>query len=188
MDSREFQNSLSESLKRRFGYLQVTTEWDSFERAYNIYSPRVDIAVGPYSTTPGQTESQEHNRLVDDTYLNQFLRELYEIHSYNMSAEYSREMLPNFYDVLHKNQNARCLLALEIENKTTRKHMMGSVINAASLGRIGIGIAFSDSALRTFIRILAYLHFLKQVEKNTYDTTNFLIVSKEQILQLLRQF
>lgn len=62
---------------------------------------------------------------------------------------------------------------------------MGSIVNAASLGRIGIGIAYNDSVLRTFIRILAYLSLLKRVGKNTYDTTNFLIVTKEQFLTIL---
>ena len=62
---------------------------------------------------------------------------------------------------------------------------MGIVINAASLGRIGIGIAYSDKTFRTFIRILNYLGFLKRVEKNTYDTTNFLIITKDQMTTLL---
>ena len=48
---------------------------------------------------------------------------------------------------------------------------MGSLINAASLGRAGIGIAYNDSVKRTFVRIMNYLRFLKRVEKNTYDYT-----------------
>ena len=64
---------------------------------------------------------------------------------------------------------------------------MGSLINAASLGRIGIGIAYNESVKRTFLRILNYLAFLKRVEKNTYDTTNFLIITKEQLSELLRE-
>ena len=72
-------------------------------------------------------------------------------------------------------------MAFEIENTSTKKHIMGSMINAASLGRIGIGIAFNDSVMRTFVRILNYLGFLKRVEKNTYDASNFLIITKEQL-------
>ena len=30
-----------------------------------------------------------------------------------------------------------------------------------------------------------YLGFLRRVEKNTYDTTNFLIITKEQLAELL---
>ena len=64
---------------------------------------------------------------------------------------------------------------------------MGSMINAASLGRVGIGIAYNDSVLRTFIRMLNYMGFLKRVEKNAYDTTNFLIVTKEQFQEIVNQ-
>jgi hypothetical protein len=61
---------------------------------------------------------------------------------------------------------------------------MGSMVNAASLGRIGIGVAFNESVKRTFLRILNYLAFLKRVDKNTYDTTNYLILTKEQLITL----
>jgi len=64
---------------------------------------------------------------------------------------------------------------------------MGSMINAASLGGIGIGIAYNDSVKRTFVRILNYLGFLKRVEKNTYNATNFLIITKEQIESILNE-
>jgi len=95
--------------------------------------------------------------------------------------------IPEFDYLTRKNQNARCFLAIEIENTSTKKHIMGSMINAASLGRIGIGIAYNDSVKRTFLRILNYLAFLKRVEKNTYDTTNFLILTKEQFLEILNE-
>ncbi|MEY4964022.1 MAG: hypothetical protein RLZZ323_1341 [Bacteroidota bacterium] len=41
--------------------------------------------------------------------------------------------------------------------------------------------------MRTFIRIMNYLCFLRRVEKNTYDTTNFLIISKDQMQTILTQ-
>jgi hypothetical protein len=61
---------------------------------------------------------------------------------------------------------------------------MGSMVNAASLGRIGIGVAYKDSVKRTFLRLLNYMAFLKRVGKNSYDTTNFLILTKEQLVEL----
>lgn len=62
---------------------------------------------------------------------------------------------------------------------------MGSLINASSLGRVGIGVAYTEKSFRTFIRIMNYLGFLKRVEKNTYDTGNFLLVTKDQFSKLL---
>ncbi len=53
---------------------------------------------------------------------------------------------------------------------------MGSIINATSLSRVEIGIAYKDSVLKIFTKILNYIAFLKRVEGNTYDSANFLIV------------
>ena len=64
---------------------------------------------------------------------------------------------------------------------------MGSMINACSLGRIGIGVAFNDSVVRSFNRIVRYLSFLNKVGKTSYDTTNFMIITKEQFLQVIEQ-
>jgi hypothetical protein len=58
-------------------------------------------------------------------------------------------------------------------------------VNAASLGRIGIGVAYNDRTLRTFVRLLNYLGFLKRVGKNTYKTTNFLILTKDQLESII---
>jgi hypothetical protein len=74
---------------------------------------------------------------------------------------------------------------LEIENKNTRKHIMGSIVNAASLGRVGIGIGFTAEVTETFPTILNYLSFLKNVEKNGYDTCKFLVLTIEQMEDLI---
>ncbi len=64
---------------------------------------------------------------------------------------------------------------------------MGSLINAVSLGRIGIGLAFNDSVLRAFIRVIKYLENLKSVRENFFDTTNVLVITKEQFSTLLNE-
>ena len=182
----DYQNFVTDKLTDLFPDLSVRKEWPAFERSLGVYAPRVDIAIGPFSITPGETRIFEYDTLVEDHRINAFLRSLYEIHLGNVRNELSQEISPSsFNDLIFKNQNARCFIAFEIENTSTKKHIMGSIVNAASLGRIGIGIAYNDSVLRTFIRILAYLSLLKRVGKNTYDTTNFLIVTKEQFLTIL---
>lgn len=111
---------------------------------------------------------------------------VYDYHIENIGDEWLNEItIPEYDSLVRKNQNARCFLSIEIENTSTKKHIMGSLVNAASLGRIGIGIAYNDSVKRTFVRIMNYLGFLRRVEKNTYDTTNFLIITKEQIENIL---
>ena len=189
MKTTEFQNSIRPLLQEKLG-LEVKKEWTAFTGFRNQYSPRVDIAVGPFSIEPWQNQTENYNRLIEQDNINAFLRSLYNLHLENIGEEYLNEInVPDFDLLLRKNQNARCFLAFEIENSNSnsKKHIMGSLINASSLGRVGIGIAYSASTLRTFIRILNYLGFLKRVEKNTYDTTNFLIITKEQIQILLNR-
>ena len=186
MTARQFQNIIFPLLTERLFNCPVRNEWTAFNGFINHYSPRVDIAVGPFSVQPGLNQMQNYNILVNDQNINSFLKQLYEYHIVNIGSEIDNEItIPNFEDLIYKNQNARCFLAIEIENQNSKKHIMGSMINAASLGRIGIGVAFNDNTLRTFIRIMNYLGFLRRVEKNTYDTTNFLIITKDQLAELL---
>jgi len=188
MTTKEYQNTIYPLLQFRLGGIAIEDEWVAFRGYKNHYSPRVDIAVGPFSTEPEQNQTEKYNYLVQQDNIRYFLRRLYDFHVENIGEEKHNEIyIPDFDILLNKNQNARCLLAIEIENKNSKKHIMGSLINAASLGRIGIGIAYSDITFKTFIRILNYLGFLKRVEKNTYDTTNFLIITKEQMTTLLNE-
>ena len=186
MTTKEYQDNLYISLRSKLSELEIKNEWIAFPESTKHYSPRVDIAIGPFSIY--QQNIDEYDRLINQGNIRSFLRSLYDCHKDNIAIECQNENhieIPNFEELLIKNRNARCLLAFEIENRNSRKHIMGSLINAASLGRIGIGIAYSENTLKTFIRILKYLQFLKQVEKNTYDTTNFLIITKEQMVAIL---
>lgn len=178
------------SSKLQLGHENVQSEWSAFIGNVHQYSPRVDVAVGPYSNMPGYTLEDRYNEMVESSEINEFLHKVHAFHMVNIDSmripEERMEILNvDFQRLIYKNQNARCLMAIEIENTSTKKHILGSLVNAASLGRVGIGIAYTESVKRTFVRILNYLAFLKRVEKNTYDTTNFLIVTKDQLISIL---
>jgi predicted AlkP superfamily pyrophosphatase or phosphodiesterase len=188
MTASQFQANITPLIAAKLTPLEIFSEWRAFENMPYQYSPRVDIAVGPFSVTPGRNKTDEYNQLLRNENVNNFLRKIYDYHIENIGDEWINEITIPDYDFLaHKNQNARCFLSIEIENTSTKKHIMGSLINAASLGRIGIGIAYNESVKRTFVRIMNYLGFLRRVEKNTYDTTNFLIITKEQIENILNE-
>lgn len=188
MTATEYQNLLTPIMTEKFENLEVVSEWRAFTGMNYQYSPRVDIAVGPFSVSPGPNRTVEYNQIIQRPLIDSFLRSIYDAHIENIGEEWLNEInIPDFDILIRKNQNARCLMSIEIENSSTRKHIMGSMINAASLGRVGIGIAYNDSVLRTFIRMLNYMGFLKRVEKNAYDTTNFLIVTKEQFQEIVNQ-
>lgn len=189
MTTKEYQQIILPLIAQKLTGLEVRNEWTAFEGYRNHYSPRVDIAVGPFSIQPGNNQMQEYNRLIRARNVRPFLRSLFDFHVENLGEEpfLNEVRIAAFDSLVTKNQNARCFLAIEIENENSKKHILGSLINAASLGRVGIGIAYSDKTFRTFIRILNYLAFLKRVGKNTYDTTNFLIVTKDQMTGLLNE-
>lgn len=188
MTTKEYQNIIHPLIQTKLEGLEVKNEWTAFTGYHNHYSPRVDIAVGPFSIVAGQNQTHVYNQLVATENIQLFIRQLYDIHIQNIGLEVKNEItIPSFEDLIYKNQNARCFLAIEIENENSKKHIMGSLINAASLGRIGIGVAYSEKTMRTFIRIMNYLGFLRRVEKNTYDTTNILIISKDQMQNILTQ-
>lgn len=188
MTAKEFQNTIRPQIETKLRNLEVISEWRAFENMQYQYSPRVDIAIGPFSVHHGQNKTREYNELLRQEHIEDFFKKVYDFHIENIGEQWLNEIQISEFDFLiRKNQNARCLCALEIENTSTKKHIMGSMINAASLGRIGIGIAYNDSVKRTFVRILNYLGFLKRVEKNTYDATNFLIITKEQIESILNE-
>ncbi|MBT2289152.1 hypothetical protein J7E73_08400 [Paenibacillus albidus] len=72
-------------------------------------------------------------------------------------------------------------MAIEIENFVSHKHIMGGAINASALGRIGVVMPWSQEKLRLFVRFVRYLHYLRYARKNTFDTSNLLIVTKDQM-------
>jgi predicted AlkP superfamily pyrophosphatase or phosphodiesterase len=188
MNAKEFQANISVQLSAKLENLEVVCEWRAFENMPYQYSPRVDIAVGPFSVALGRNRIADYNQLLRNVNIKVFLSQIYDFHIENIGDEWLNEInIPEFDFLIRKNQNARCFCAFEIENTSTKKHIMGSMINAASLGRIGIGIAYTESAKRTFVRILNYLGFLKRVNKTTYDASNFLIITKEQIESLLNE-
>jgi len=187
LTTKDFQNSMTECLRNVVSEnCEVVSEWVAFNGFQNHYSPRVDIAIGPFSVSAGQNKIQEYDSLLNHTSIRSLLERIYEFHKQNIGREFENEIEFNRLErLIHVNANARCFLAIEIENNNSKKHILGSIVNAASLGRVGIGVAYNDRTLRTFIRLLNYLGFLKRVGKNTYDTTNFLILTKDQIESIL---
>lgn len=79
------------------------------------------------------------------------------------------------------NRNARCFIAIEIENENSRKHLMGSIVNAGALGRIGLLVAWSDEALTVATRMREYFDFLQSVGKRTFNMDNVLVLTSGQL-------
>jgi hypothetical protein len=171
--------------------IEVRNQWIPFKdedqevhQEVRKYSPRIDIAVGPFAY--GEVRCiEEYNKLSESS--NQFIDSLLSQFKENSKRFPFSKYIPNDYKELNGiNKNPRCFLAIEIERTGSRKHRLGDIVNARSLGRIGLIIAWNDRVLKSFLAITEYLQFLKEKGKPAYETRNLIIVTKEQFSSILK--
>jgi hypothetical protein len=66
--------------------------------------------------------------------------------------------------------------------------MLGDIINASSIGKIGIIVPWDDKAHNAFERIKRYLDFIKTVKKTSYGPKNLLMIPKTRLKNFLEKF
>lgn len=185
---KEYQNLIKELLSKIYPRVPVQTEWSAMSdengRRKDMYSPQLDIAVGPFAIN--ERLERQYNDMMDSS--RKFIEEIIRIYIQNIKSLTNSGATLSFDNLKYKNHNARCLLAIEIENKVSRKHLIGSAVNASALGRIGIVVAWTHDKLKAFVRLREYLQFLGSVGKNTFDTTNLLILDEDQLQQAVQKF
>jgi len=177
MTPKEYQPILKTKLKKIYKHEEVEIEWLPMKGNRNIYSPRVDAAVGPFALD--HKFQSEYDSLMQTSRI--FIEKLIKKYNENLRS-FDLNIEENLFNELkYFNQNARCLLCIEIENKVSRKHLIGGLVNASALGRIGILIPWTSEKLKAFINLRNYLEFLGSVGKNTFKTNNIIILTKEQL-------
>ncbi|TKC04346.1 hypothetical protein [Pedobacter frigoris] len=187
-----YQAILKNSLEDRLGF-QTIVEWRS-QMGNGLYAPRVDVAIGPFAIEDGIHMTAEHNDVFNNQI--QFFRMLCKIHLENLGlineatdGNQIIALINQKVEVLYyTNYNARCFMAIEVENNVSRKHLMGGAINASVLGRIGIAVGYNDEKHRAFLNLYRYFEFLRNVDKPTFNTSNLLIISKDQLLNTIETF
>ena len=187
----EYQNQIAQDLRRV--YLPPTpieVEWRTIANIRGLYSPRIDVAVGPFSVVRGGNCIEEYNELMDSS--QDFIELILEHHHANVTAyRVDDEQLnqvryfSNFHDLKRRNENARCLLAIEIENNVSRKHLLGGAVNAAALGRLGIVVGWTENKVKALVKLQTYWDFLYSVGKNTFNTRNLVILSPQQLSEAI---
>lgn len=183
----EYQDLIQAKFENGFE-LETKSEWRSRMNP-NIYAPRLDIAVGPFATEEGTQKTEEHFGLFYQH--RDFFKVLSEFHLKNLqiitdqtTPERRDELISRkMYSLEFTNNNGRCFIAIEIENSVSRKHLMGGAINASTLGKVGIAIGFSENKHKAFLNLYRYFEFLFDVGKPTFNTSNLLIISKDQLLE-----
>jgi len=174
-------------LKDIFGECNVKKEWDVAKESEDdltrdSYCPRVDVAVGPFNLTRNGNNLRQIDEMIEQR--RGFLKKLFEfseIHSL-VSRELGFEKFLNI-----RNENPRCLLAIEIENSGSSKHMLGNIANVSILGAIGVVIPFNDTKLKLCKRIKKYLKhaiIVKKIPKDIFR--NVIIIEKNNFKKAFR--
>ena len=177
MTEREYEDAAKTFLDRIYEEVQV--QWYPFRgEGRHIYAPVVDIAVGPFAIE--QRFGPQYTELLGAT--RNFIERLIEKHNRNVEHAEERTSLNR---IMYFNENARCLLCIEIEDSGSKKHCLGDLVNASALGRIGVLVARSDKAFNAFLRQRVYLRYLAGVGKNTFRTDNALVLTAEQFDECL---
>ena len=176
MRVKEYQAILVNKLSSIFTDLEIKKEWTADVSQYNLYSPRLDIAIGPFAINERMI-NQYHELQIKHS---AFVQGLIDIHNINLTSIYDNYRRRDFDSAQNTNYNPRCFIAIEIENDVSRKHLIGGAINASALGRFGIFIAYNDEKFRAMKKLEGYFNFLSEVKKNTFNTNNLLVLSKEQ--------
>lgn len=83
------------------------------------------------------------------------------------------------------NQNPRYFVAVEDETKKVRKHMLGSIINASVLGKIGVVSAADADAYDVLCKMKRYFEFIQE-RKGLAMAENVLVVKRKDLITGLR--
>jgi len=165
LTAKTVQKELKEALSEIFGRETVRSEWPSHASAQDwlrfgdIYAPRPDIAVGPFNIEEGQ-----HTARIENSF-------------FQHQAFFIRLTIPNS----HLNENPRCLIAIEIENSNKGKHMLGNIINASLLGKVGIVITMREEFYNEAMRVYKYLKGAFERKKVGHDPSNVVIMDYAEL-------
>ena len=92
------------------------------------------------------------------------------------------------------NANPRCFLAVELEKETDEKHVLGGIVHASGLAKVGIIVTDDDlKKYQSIMRIRRYLRFLIAVGKtgNPSHVTlgkNTIVLPRAQFLEALHNY
>lgn len=155
---------------------EVEIEWRT-EYGAKLYSPRIDLAIGPFSKIDGTDLSGIYNDKMDEH--RYILKKLFKQNIENRNIAHCN-IEEKYNNIKCLNKNARCFIAIEIENQVSRKHLMGGVINASFLGRIGIVIGWSDEKYRALLKLLNYVDLINDIKDRSINLENVIILNREQ--------
>lgn len=173
MRAKSFQIEIKRELEKYFDEVEV--EWpisrgatDSLGHDPKKYSPRIDVAIGPFSKELGNKREE--------------IEELFEIKTPPRLKQYLKSR------IRFKNFNPRCMLAIEVVFSGSSKHILGDITNASIMGLYGLVIA-NGKSFKKVKRIHKYLYAVRKLEKAPDQLfQNVAILSDDKMLSLLSKY
>ncbi|MDA4110957.1 MAG: hypothetical protein OK439_00350 [Thaumarchaeota archaeon] len=174
------------ALLRHFSEDGVEPEWNIGKDAEDIfqrdnedfspkYVPRLDFAVGPFNRGVNPFDHRDIRRRARNETVGRLLA---------LNDAQHRDLTAN--------ENPRCLLAVEVESSTGRKHRMGSILNASFIGYYGIVVAKAskgeseDKIYESLTNIRTYIEVMKVLRKTQLILSNVVIAKKSSLIKALR--
>ena len=168
------------------------------ETGYRNYSPIIDISVGPFSEERGVSLWESYDNLVSfsgnliDVMLAAFRHNYQEFGEGYFTIE-ERTLPNNHHEFLtssrsirgSSNWNARCFIAIEVEDSGSRKHLLGDMINVSISGRIGIVVGYNPDLYETFFKQLDYLSYTVRAKKIQFNSRNIIVLKPKQLEDIL---
>jgi hypothetical protein len=150
-----------------------------------MYAPEIDLAVGPFAALRGYVTT--YDRMADRHA--EMLEAMLRAFQRNLRSFGSSYSSPDLESLCSHNLNARCFIAVEIERGNPKlKYLIGSLTNAATLGRVGIVVAWDWVRMNDLSRAREYLAEMGAAGKNTLSTRNVLILGRGQALRVANKF
>ena len=176
----EAKSEIANRLEEVFGNKEVRKEWRSHAENEDwlkfgeVYAPYPDIAVGPFNIHPREQGEKERKKIKE---------------VYNQHESFFQNLLgKNVHDLRNflKNNNPRCLLAIEIEGSRGGKHMMGNIINTSILGYIGI-VVVNEKLWEDAERVKKYLDGASDFKKTKPIAKNAMVFEYNQFMDRLEK-
>ena len=178
-----------EALLHHFSEDDVIPEWNVAKDAEDIfgsndanlsakYVPRLDFAVGPFNIAKEEPPFPKREEIKRRGRENETVRKIIELSDVRHAN-------------LTPNENPRCLLAVEVESSTGRKHRMGSILNASFIGCYGIVVAkknkreSEDEIYDSLANIRSYIEAVYTVGKTELRIPNIVITKKSRLIRAL---
>jgi hypothetical protein len=161
-----------------------------------IYGLKPDIAVGPFSAT-GLPCFKQYDDMINNTdkliksWIDAFQRHWssHIVPSESVINEISPRQ-PSDFHTSYFARNEKCFIAIEVDDskKKNTKRLLGSLINAGVLGRIGILAAQNDIALYNAIRFREYLEYFYRERHIPINMGNVIVMMAEELKDSLEKY